>query len=453
MSANPSIENLSTLGRTHQLYQSSQINPNNSSTNLSNITSTKNSAPFYHPSPNNRINLANYNNIGRSSNVQFPLTPPLSKSSSPVRDGRGSYFFSKGDDYVHTNTHLQSSTKWYLAWLPPIDVKVLALCINWYIFSIISANSTKMILTNFKYPITLTEFQFSLNCIMCLFLLVALGIKPNLVPYFPKGVLPKDLSLRKFVIPTPLILGTTLPMGGFQFIGHITSHKATSIIPVSLVHTVKSLSPLITVLVYRVFFGANYKLITYITLIPLILGIMLTCYKKSSAATAGSFYVTGLVYAFISMLIFVSQNIFAKNRLTIEPEKILPTNAKSENEGKVDKLTILFYCSAIGFTATIPVYLFSEAFSNDQFSLGQLTTYTFSLIILNGISHFLQSLLAFQILGMISPINYSIANILKRIVIILISFFWESKNFSSLQNFGLALTIFGLYCYDRWGTR
>ncbi|ABN66654.2 member of triose phosphate translocator family [Scheffersomyces stipitis CBS 6054] len=447
MSANPSIENLSVLqhgsSNPHPLYSSSQINPNNSMTNLSNVSNSKH---FYQPAPSKRINLANYNTSPRSQ-VQLPLTPPLSKSSSPIRETRKPFA-----NTSFTSATLSASSKWYLSWLPPIDVKVSVLCINWYLFSIVSSNSTKIILTNFKYPITLTEFQFFLNFSMCLLLLVVLGLKPDLIPYFPRGVLPKDLSISKFVVPTPLILSTTLPMGGFQFIGHLTSHKATSLIPVSLVHTVKSLSPMVTVMIYRVLFKAKYRMVTYVTLLPLIAGIMLTCYKKSSSSGGnGSYYVTGLVYAFVSMLIFVSQNIFAKKRLTIEPEKLLPSN-KSEDDEKVDKLTILFYCSLIGFTATIPVYLFSELFSNEHFSLTQLTSSTFLLILMNGCSHFFQSLLAFQILGMVSPINYSIANILKRIFIISISFFWESKNFSNTQQLGLVLTIFGLYCYDRWGT-
>jgi Triose-phosphate Transporter family. len=153
------------------------------------------------------------------------------------------------------------------------------------------------------------------------------------------------------------------------------------------------------------------------------------------------------------MLIFVSQNIFAKKRLTIEKNDVLPTSkdTSTATNKKLDKLTILFYCSMVGFIFTLPVYLVSE-FTNPQISILELNILTSFLIVLNGISHFLQSLLAFQILGLMSPINYSIANILKRIIIIIIAFLWESKSFTGLQVAGLLLTIFGLYCYDRWGT-
>ena len=168
-------------------------------------------------------------------------------------------------------------------------------------------------------------------------------------------------------------------------------------------------------------------------------------------------YSTGLIFAFISMIIFVSQNILPK-RLTVESTNAIPMNNKSSlriNSNKVDKLTILFYCSIIGFILTCPIYFVTEWMNYNAFgaiSLLQLNSYVMSLVLLNGLSHFVQSLLAFQILGMVSPINYSIANILKRIFIILISFIWELKQFSNSQSIGLVITLFGLYCYDRWGT-
>ncbi|KAK6202591.1 member of triose phosphate translocator family [Scheffersomyces amazonensis] len=419
---------------------------------------------MYHPYPNKRINLSSFQ-VNSSTSLHLPLTPPLSKPSSPVR--------------LPLSTTSSNSTaalyNKFINCLPPIDVKISILCTLWYLTSIISSNSTKAILTQFEYPITLTEFQFSLNATFCVVLLFILNLNPSLVKVFPYGIIPTNLSIAKFLYPTPKIISTTLPMGGFQFIGHLTSHKATSLIPVSLVHTIKSLSPLITVFIYKALFAVNYKIITYITLIPLTIGIMLTCYKpskgnSSSSASASPYYLTGLFFAFISMLIFVSQNIFAKNRLTIKENDSLPNykDKKSDdfrplndiqnnnNNIKLDKLSILFYCSVIGFLLTLPVYIISELFNNDKISIFNLSNSVLVLVILNGFSHFLQSLLAFQLLGMLSPVNYSIANILKRIFIILISFIWENKlnsaKFSGLQQFGLGLTLFGLYCYDRWGT-
>lgn len=242
-------------------------------------------------------------------------------------------------------------------------------------------------------------------------------------------------------------------MGAFQFIGHITSHKATSVMPVSLVHTIKALSPITTVFIYRVVYKAKYPWATYITLTPLMVGIMLTCYKPKKATSVSDHYISGLFYAFFSMLVFVTQNIFAKKRLTYNSEenKASLPSFKEKSAKKLDKLTILLFCSIIGFLFTIPVYVILE-FQNEKFSLLQMNWYLAFLVVINGVSHFMQSLLAFLLLGSISPINYSIANIMKRIVVILFAFVWErSFSFSGTQGYGVFLTIVGLYCYDQWG--
>lgn len=411
-SSNPSYESLRS---SEKFYQSSQVNPNLSTTNLQKLGMKNN---LFEPVPRK---------------AAYPITPPVSNVATPIKE---EIRFFQDDNLKH-------------------NYKIITLCVNWYITSIISNYSTKMILQEFRYPITLTQCQFILNSVIGLILLHVLIRKPALVEKFPKGSFPdvKSLTLKEFVVPNEFILRTTIPMGLFQFVGHLTSHNATSIIPVSLNHTIKALSPITTVFIYRFFFKIKYELITYITLIPLMMGIMLSCYKANKPKVAKSdsndSYELGLVYSFVSMLIFVSQNIFAKNRLTNKQDE-LPGNRRVEK--KLDKLSILYYCSIIGFIFTWPIYLILE-YNNEKISLLTLNAYSGSLILVNGVSHFMQSLLAFQILGLISPINYSIANILKRIIIILVAFLLEGKKLTYNQIFGILLTFIGLFAYDRFGMK
>lgn len=458
LSVDPSIENLRDYKRPNGI-RSSQINPNSSSTNIFSLNQPRpGKRMMFLPSPTPSpagLTL----NFQSFASFQLPLSPPRSSSSTPVTEKEPFPTLNGAQGVFKSSERFK--------WLPPIDLKVSALCFSWYFFSIVSNNSTKAILSQFSYPVTLTQFQFLLNSAFCVALLFCLIRLPSFARLFPTGSIPpphKITTVTAFLTPSQLVISTTLPMGIFQFVGHITSHKATSMIPVSLVHTIKALSPIATVLIHTLMFNIRYKAITYITLAPLILGIMLTCYKpKKNSAKPNDSYLTGLLYAFISMMIFVSQNIFAKKRLTYaasqaqaiqeeEEEKYdLPSFKKSKEE-KVDKLTILCYCSVIGFLFTLPIYLVLEL-NNPVLSLVQVTPGLAALVFVNGFSHFLQSLLAFQILGHISTINYSIANILKRIIIILFAFFWEnSVSFTGTQNYGIILTVVGLYCYDRWGT-
>lgn len=409
------------------------------------------------------------------------------------------FLFSPPGYKITGNGKIMDGTKFDLklaSILERINFKIIFLCAAWYLSSVLSSNLTKSILKIYKYPVTLTEIQFLLTSMLCFITYVIVFSNPKIAHSFPLGTFPIQLTEKKFttlheiIKPTRLILTQTVPMGMFQFIGHITSHNATSLIPVSMVHTIKALSPIVTVLSYRLLFQVKYPTVTYLTLIPLMVGIMLTClfknHKKSSYSSSTSTnshslvaeksaYLKGLVYAFISMLIFVSQNIFAKKILTYKTNllasdndysaqngskysNILPVDKEEETtikkineKKKVDKLTILFYCSIIGFAFTFPIYLSSEFFSNSVFSLLMIDSKVFILMMSHGLVHFIQSLLAFHILGLISPVSYSIANIFKRIVVIFAALIWEAQPLNAVQGLGLVLTMVGLYCYDRWG--
>lgn len=445
LSAVESMEDILKLGPNHRF---SQANPNHSSTNIAHLNHPKSVRPLFIPFS--------------------PITPPQSLSGTPILEARDHFLVgtihSPGSSLnlnaVAAHSKTQTTSTWFSKWAPNVDMEVTFLCLLWYAFSIISANSTKAILLRYSYPVTLTQFQFVLNSALCITLFGILSVFPTAVKLFPVGSVPNleklNYSVKNFITPSSFIISTTLPMGIFQFVGHITSHKATSMIPVSLVHTIKALSPITTVLIYRVLYRVRFKKITYVTLMPLMVGIMLTCYRPKASDKSNGYF-SGLIYASVSMLIFVSQNIFAKKRLTIKdddeikPKLELPIHKKEESK-KLDKLTILLFCSVIGFIFTMPVYLISEL-RNDTFSLSEVTSYLLFLILLNGVSHFLQSLLAFSLLGSISPVNYSIVNIMKRIAVIGFAFVWESSiKFSGAQCAGLILTTIGLYSYDKWGT-
>ncbi|KAK5122755.1 hypothetical protein LTR85_003670 [Meristemomyces frigidus] len=328
----------------------------------------------------------------------------------------------------------------------PVSPRLVLLCVFWYATSILTNTSSKSILTTLNRPVTLTVIQFFLVTGWCLFF--AWLAKRNrsvrdALPVLKNGI-------RR---PSKDIIVATLPLTAFQIGGHILNSDAMSRIPVSLVHTIKGLSPLMTVLAYRAFFDIRYSTPTYLSLIPLTLGVILAC----SASFAGN--LIGLTYAFGSAILFVTQNIVSK--------KLFNEAAKAEADGmpvsrrKPDKLNLLCYSSALAFLITCPIWLWSEGFSiaADYFEDGSLTLRQrpgsldhgrlAAEFFFNGTFHFGQSLVAFVLLGMVSPVTYSVASLIKRVVVIMFAIVWFGNPMTMIQGFGFALTFLGLYLYDR----
>ena len=206
-------------------------------------------------------------------------------------------------------------------------------------------------------------------------------------------------------------------------------------------------------LAYRFVFHIHYATATYLSLIPLTLGVILAC----SVEFSGNLF--GIFCAFGGAIIFVTQNIFSK--------KLFNEAARAEADGqhnqsrKLDKLNLLCYCSGLAFLLTAPLWLWTEGFTllgdffhdgalelsdnKDALDHGRLTLE----FVFNGIFHFGQNIIAFVLLSMVSPVTYSVASLIKRVFVIVVAIVWFGSRTTSVQAAGIALTFLGLYLYDR----
>lgn len=168
---------------------------------------------------------------------------------------------------------------------------------------------------------------------------------------------------------------------------------------------------------------------------------MLACSFDVSASN-----MFGLVCAFGSALIFVTSNIFFK--------KIMPSGS-TQGHHKLDKLNLLFYSSGLAFLIMIPMWLyydFGPLWTHwTQGNVAQSGSHTHSVMyyfFLNGTVHWAQNIIAFAILSSTSPVTYSIASLVKRIVVILMAIVWFRQTVHPVQAFGIAMTFFGLWMYN-----
>ena len=200
----------------------------------------------------------------------------------------------------------------------------------------------------------------------------------------------------------------------------------------------QALSPLVTVSAYAILFGVSYSPATYVSLLPLTFGVILACSSDISISN-----VFGLICAFGSTLVFVSQNIFFK--------KIMPTDSHGVSEPKFNKIHLLFFSSALAFLLMVPLWLYSDASrifqhhsDTSRIGTGALATY----FTLNGIVNFAQTSLAFAILSSTSPVTYSIASLIKRIAVICMAIVWFKQAVYPMQAVGICLTGVGLWMYN-----
>ena len=207
----------------------------------------------------------------------------------------------------------------------------------------------------------------------------------------------------------------------------------------------QALSPLFTVAAYALMFGVRYSAKTYLSLLPLTVGVMLACSFDVSASN-----LVGLLCAFGSAIVFVSSNIFFK--------KIMPTGSSASHH-KLDKLNLLFYSSSMAFLLMVPIWVITDLpvfwamrtaeAGHVRHPAHDATThsvayYTF----LNGVVHFAQNIIAFIILASVSPVTYSIASLFKRVAVICIALVWFNQHVHPLQGVGIGLTFFGLWMYN-----
>lgn len=392
--------------------------------------------------------------------------------------------------------------------IPPVSPKVVSLCLLWYSISSLSSQLTKRILTEFPFPLALGECQFIIVFCLCALTTIVLSHLPKLHSLFPPGSVP-PLDAPAILKPDRHILITVLPLGCFQFLGKLFSHSATALVPVSTVAGVKTLSPLILVTTYRLLYNVRFPMATYLSLIPLVSGILLIVVADTHdtlITTTASTQYTGISYAALSLVVFVAQNIYGKTVFTYNQksindhaalaladndekssnEPVLPTTNDHSRQGKLleqskrfqsyelkveksqltsfpkirnkyDKMTLLLYCSATGLLLSLPWFLYIEAphffnlDSSTDVAEAQLVHIPWTLLFINGTTHFLQSLIAFHLLGAIPTVSYSIASMMKKITIIVVSMIFTGHKITGLQFIGLSLTATGLYSYDRWG--
>lgn len=285
-------------------------------------------------------------------------------------------------------------------------IRILFVCICWYIVSSSNGVLGKTILSQFPYPMTVTMVQLTS---------IALWSPPLL----------KVLGVRKYESTTwSYHLKMLFPLAFAKFLSSVLAHVSVWKVPVHYAHTVKASMPLFTVLLTRLVFGVRHSWVVYFSLLPIVLGVAI------ATVTEISFDIVGLLSALMATAGFAIITVYSKKAL---------------KDTGMHHLRLLHKLGSMAAIMFLPIWLLVDAPKIP----GELNTDVITLLVIDGALHWMQNLLAFTLLKLVTPLTYAVANVTKRIAVITVSLLLLKNPVTWTNMGGMMMAILGVFCYNR----
>ncbi|CAB3387107.1 Hypothetical predicted protein [Cloeon dipterum] len=271
-----------------------------------------------------------------------------------------------------------------------------------------------MVLSEFPYPMTVTMVQL-------------LSITVYSGPFFNMW------GVRRYVdIEWSYYLKIIVPLALGKFLSSVFSHVSIWKVPVSYAHTVKATAPLFTVILARIIMRERQTTKVYLSLVPIILGVAI------ATVTELSFDVIGLASALISTMGFSLMNIYSKRVL---------------NDTGIHHLRLLHLLGRLALFMFLPVWFFSDFWKllyDPNVHLISGSDYKLLLLLFcDGGLNWLQNILAFSMLSLVTPLTYAVASASKRLFVISISLFFLGNPVTLTNIFGMSMAIMGVLAYNK----
>lgn len=115
----------------------------------------------------------------------------------------------------------------------------------------------------------------------------------------------------------------------------------------------------------------------------------------------------------------------------------------------IHHLRLLFILGRLALFMFLPLWFFYD-FNNllDEVFNNSITYNIVGLSIIDGILSWLQNIIAFSVMSIVTPLTYAVASASKRIFVIAITLFILGNPVTGLNIFGMTLAIFGVLSYN-----
>mmetsp|Transcript_2689 Transcript_2689/g.7049 ORF Transcript_2689/g.7049 Transcript_2689/m.7049 type:complete len:379 (-) Transcript_2689:80-1216(-) len=227
-------------------------------------------------------------------------------------------------------------------------------------------------------------------------------------------------------------------VGILRFVTVVAGLLSLKFVAVSFTETIKSSAPFFTVIFSRAMLRERTSMAVNVSLIPVVSGLALC------SATELSFNTIGFSAAVFNNCIDCVQNVFSKKLLTTQYSYV----------------QLQFYTSAAALVVQLPLMLLTsnglslssqpvedDSTTSDDKPSGLMGSLLFHLVF-NGVSFHLQSVMAYAVMSVVSPVTQSVLNTLKRALLIWLSILWFGNPVTVWSALGTVICVFGVFSYN-----
>ncbi|KAL6559396.1 Palmitoyl-protein thioesterase 1 [Orobanche gracilis] len=284
----------------------------------------------------------------------------------------------------------------------------------WFLFNIYFNIYNKQVLKAFHYPLTVSLGQFAVGTVLV--------------------TLMWTLNLYKRPKITGSQLAAILPLAVVHTLGNLFTNMSLGKVAVSFTHTIKAMEPFFSVVLSALFLGEFPTIWVVSSLVPIVGGVGL------ASMTEASFNWAGFWSAMASNLTNQARNVLSKKFMV-------------KKEEPLDNITLFSIITIMSFILTLPTTLFVEGvkFTPSYLRAAGLNIkqiYTMSLLAALSF-HAYQQMVSYMILQRVSPVTHSVANCVKRVVVIVASVLFFRTLVSPINALGTGVALAGVFLYSR----